>query len=112
LARARALEAQGKTWFTSKSANPDFDTPPNVVEAGMKALKDGWTHYGPARGLPELRSAIADEIARTRGFKPSIEEVLVCPGAKPIMFYMILALIGTRRREVSIPNRDSRSTSR
>lgn len=103
LARARALEAQGKSVVHLEIGEPDFDTPPNVVEAGMKALKDGWTHYGPAQGLPELRSAIADEIARTRGFKPSIEEVLVCPGAKPIMFYMILALIGPGD-EVIYPN--------
>ena len=103
LARARALEAQGRSVVHLEIGEPDFDTPPNVVEAGMKALKDGWTHYGPAQGLPELRAAIADEIARTRGWKPSIDEVLVCPGAKPIMFYMILAMIGPGD-EVIYPN--------
>ncbi len=103
LNRARALEAQGKSVVHLEIGEPDFDTPSNVVLAGVKAMSSGWTHYGPAAGLPPLREAIADEIARTRGFRPSPDEVLVCPGAKPIMFYLMLALID-QGDEVIYPN--------
>src|ERR1044071_6659227 len=103
LARARALEAQGRNVVHLEIGEPDFDTPQNVVAAGVKALQSGWTHYGPAAGLPELRNAIADEIQRTRGFRPDPDDVLVCPGAKPIMFYMLMALI-EEGDEVIYPN--------
>jgi aspartate/methionine/tyrosine aminotransferase len=103
LARARALEAAGKRVIHLEIGEPDFDTPANVVNAGVEALKKGWTHYGPAAGLPELRAAIADEIARTRGFRPAPEEVIVCPGAKPVMFYLLLALV-QEGDEVVYPN--------
>src|SRR5207245_1948341 len=72
---------------------PDFDTPVNVVEAAIRALRDGHTHYGPSCGLPELREAIAEDVGRTRGVEVSPEQVVVTPGGKPIMFFTILALI-------------------
>src|SRR5512134_2625235 len=69
LVRARALEAQGRNVVHLEIGEPDFDTPPNVVEAGVQALKSGATHYGPAPGLPELREAIADDSTRLRGVR-------------------------------------------
>ncbi|HYC76783.1 MAG TPA: pyridoxal phosphate-dependent aminotransferase [Planctomycetota bacterium] len=103
LARARALEAQGRNIVHLEIGEPDFDTPKNVIDAGVKALQSGWTHYGPAQGLPQLREAIAQEIGRTRGFTPSLDEILVCPGAKPIMFYLLLVLC-EEGDEVVYPN--------
>jgi aspartate aminotransferase len=93
LNRARALEKQGKEVIHLEIGEPDFDTPANVIEAGVDALHKGWTHYGPAAGLPELRQAIADYVSRTRGVPVSSEEVVVVPGGKPIIFFTILALI-------------------
>jgi aspartate aminotransferase len=93
LVRARALEAQGKDIVHLEIGEPDFDTPANVVQAGVDALQGGWTHYGPSSGLPDLRQAIADEISATRGVKVAPEEVVVVPGGKPIMFFLMLALL-------------------
>ena len=103
LAKARALEAQGKSIIHLEIGEPDFDTPANIVEAGSNALHKGWTHYGPAPGLPELRQTIADYVARTRNVKVAPEEVVVCPGGKPIMFYAITAL-AEEGDEVIYPN--------
>src|SRR5467141_234774 len=66
LNKARALERQGKEIIHLEIGEPDFDTPNNIVQAGVQALRDGWTHYGPSAGLPELRHAIAEEVGRTR----------------------------------------------
>jgi aspartate aminotransferase len=103
LNKARALERQGKSIIHLEIGEPDFDTPPNVVEAGVKALQKGWTHYGPAAGLPELRQTVADYVSRTRGVKVTPEEVVVVPGGKPIIFFTILALID-EGDEVIYPN--------
>jgi aspartate aminotransferase len=103
LARARALEAAGKNVVHLEIGEPDFDTPQNIVAAGIQALRAGHTHYGPAAGLPDLKAAIAEEIQRTRGFQPSLDEVIVCPGAKPVMFYLLLALV-QEGDEVVYPN--------
>ncbi|MFN8524399.1 MAG: pyridoxal phosphate-dependent aminotransferase [Chloroflexota bacterium] len=92
LAKARALEAQGRDIVHLQIGEPDFDTPKHVVEAGRQALSDGMTHYGPALGLPELRDAIAQYVGHTRGINVRREEVCVSPGGKPIMFWTILAL--------------------
>ncbi|TAK24693.1 MAG: pyridoxal phosphate-dependent aminotransferase [Chloroflexota bacterium] len=92
LARARALEAQGKEIIHLEIGEPDFDTPPNIVKAARKALRDGFTHYNPSAGIPELRSAIARKIASSRGIEVRPEQVVVTPGAKPIMFFTIMAL--------------------
>jgi len=93
LNRARALEKKGKEIIHLEIGEPDFDTPPNIVEAGVDALYMGWTHYGPAAGLPDLRQAIADYVSRTRNVPVSSDEVVVVPGGKPIIFFTILALI-------------------
>jgi aspartate/methionine/tyrosine aminotransferase len=103
LNRARALERQGKSIIHLEIGEPDFDTPANVTEAGVDALHTGWTHYGPAAGLPELRQTIADYVSRTRGVKVTPEEVVVVPGGKPIIFFTILALID-EGDEVVYPN--------
>src|SRR5947209_18477841 len=66
LNKARALERQGKSVIHLEIGEPDFDTPLNVVDAGVNALRQGWTHYGPAAGEPELRQAVADDVSRTR----------------------------------------------
>jgi aspartate aminotransferase len=103
LNKARALERQGKSIIHLEIGEPDFDTPANVIEAGVDALHEGWTHYGPSAGLPELRQTIADYVSRTRGVKVSAEEVVVVPGGKPIIFFTILALID-EGDEVIYPN--------
>ncbi len=103
LNRARALEKQGKEIVHLEIGEPDFDTPANIIQAGVDALHGGWTHYGPAAGLPDLRRAIADYVSRTRGVPVSSEEVVVVPGGKPIIFFTMLALIEAGD-EVIYPN--------
>ena len=103
LAKAKALEAQGHDIIHLQIGEPDFDTPSNIVEAGAQALRDGYTHYGPSPGLPELRQAIAAEVASTRGIDTEAENVVVTSGAKPIMFYTMLALVD-EGDEVLYPN--------
>jgi len=103
LNRARALEKQGKQIIHLEIGEPDFDTPSNIIEAGVEALRHGWTHYGPAAGNPELRQTIADYVSRTRGVPVSSDEVVVVPGGKPIIFFSILALVDDGD-EVIYPN--------
>jgi aspartate aminotransferase len=103
LNKARALERQGRNVVHLEIGEPDFDTPSNVVEAGVNALRKGWTHYGPSAGLPELRQAIAEYVSRTRGVKVASDEVVVVPGGKPIIFFTILSLID-EGDEVIYPN--------
>jgi aspartate/methionine/tyrosine aminotransferase len=103
LAKARALEKQGKEVVHLEIGEPDFDTPNNIKEAAVKALNSGYTHYGPSAGLPELRETIAQYVSKTRGIRAEADEVVVTPGAKPIMFYSILALVNPGD-EVLYPN--------
>jgi len=102
-ARARALEAQGKPIIHLEIGEPDFDTPTHVRQAACEALEQGHTHYTGATGIPELREAIADYAGRLRGLKFDPANVVVTPGAKPIMFYTIMALIEPGE-EVIYPN--------
>jgi len=94
LSRARALEAQGKDIVHLEIGEPDFDTPRHVIEAGQKALGAGFTHYGPTPGLPDLREAIADYVSTTRGIPVDLQNVVVTPGGKPIIFFPMMALLG------------------
>jgi aspartate aminotransferase len=103
LVRARALEAQGRDIVHLEIGEPDFDTPHNIVEAGVGALQGGWTHYGPSAGLPALRQEIADYVSKTRNVRVAPEEVVVVPGGKPIIFFSILAL-ADEGDEVIYPN--------
>ena len=92
-ARAKALEAQGRPIIHLEIGEPDFDTPEHVRRAACEALEQGYTHYSISTGLPELREAIAEYAGRLRGLKFDPANVVVTPGAKPIMFYTIMALI-------------------
>ncbi len=103
LAKARALEARGKHIIHLEIGEPDFDTPLNIKDAAKKALDEGFTHYGPAAGLPQARSAVAEHVSRTRGIHVRPEHVVITPGAKPIMFFAILACID-EGDEVIYPN--------
>jgi aspartate/methionine/tyrosine aminotransferase len=102
-ARARALEATGRSVIHLEIGEPDFDTPAHIREAAKRALDSGATHYGPSAGLPELREALAEDIEKTRGIPVAPDEIVVTPGAKPIMFFVIMALTN-RGDEVIYPN--------
>jgi aspartate aminotransferase len=93
LVRARALEKQGKNIIHLEIGEPDFPTPAHVIEAGKRALDEGWTKYVPTAGLPEFREMIAAYISRTRGIKVDADNVCVVPGGKPIMFFTMVALL-------------------
>src|SRR5690348_15195333 len=92
LVKARALEATGRDIVHLEIGEPDFDTPANIISAGADAMHKGFTHYGPAAGLPQLREAIAQYVSKTRRVEVSPEEVVVVPGGKPIIFFSILSL--------------------
>jgi aspartate/methionine/tyrosine aminotransferase len=91
LAHAKALEAQGREILHFEIGEPDFDTPAHIKEAATRALRDGYTHYGPSPGLPELRAAIAEAVSTSRGLAVTPEQVIVTPGGKPIIFFTLLA---------------------
>jgi len=103
LAKAKALEKQGREVVHLEIGEPDFDTPNNIKEAAVKAMKSGYTHYVPASGIPELREAIAEYLSKSRGIHVDPEEVVVTPGAKPIIFFTILACVEAGD-EVLYPN--------
>jgi aspartate aminotransferase len=93
LARAKALEAAGRSIIHLEIGEPDLDTPEHIKEAAMRALRDGYTHYTPAAGLREAREAIAEHVGALRGITVDPDEVVITPGAKPIMFFVMMALI-------------------
>ena len=93
LAKAKKLEAEGKNIIHLEIGEPDFDTPDNIKQSAKKAIDDGYTHYGPSAGQMELRQAIANHQTSRQGYDISPENVIVTPGAKPIMFYTVMALI-------------------
>lgn len=93
LARARALEAQGRSIIHLEIGEPDFSTPAHIVEAAKRALDEGWTHYVASQGILPLREEIAREVSRTRGIAVGPENVCVAPGAKPVLFFAIMALL-------------------
>jgi aspartate/methionine/tyrosine aminotransferase len=103
LVKARALEAQGRSIVHLEIGEPDFSTPAHIVEAGKKALDEGWTHYGPTAGYPDFREVLANHVGETRGIPVKPDQVCVVPGGKPIIFFPILALI-EEGDEVIYPN--------
>jgi aspartate/methionine/tyrosine aminotransferase len=103
-ARARALEATGRSVIHLEIGEPDFDTPQHIKDAAARGLlEQGMTHYTAAEGIAPLRQAIADDVLRWKGIEATPEQVIVTPGAKPIMFYAMLALID-EGDEVIYPN--------
>lgn len=103
LVRARALEAKGRSVIHLEIGEPDFPTPAHIIEAAKLALDEGWTHYGPTQGLPELREAIAEYVSRTRGIRTDARNVCVTPGGKPIIYFPLIALL-EQGDEVIYPN--------
>jgi aspartate aminotransferase len=92
LAQVGQLRAQGKRIISLHAGEPDFDTPGEIVETAIAALRSGQTHYTPALGIPVLRQAIAEEVSRTRRIPVDPEQVIVVPGAKPMIYFAVLAL--------------------
>jgi aspartate/methionine/tyrosine aminotransferase len=103
LAKARALEAQGRSIVHLEIGEPDFDTPAPIRAAAARALDEGFTHYGPSAGLPEVREAIAAFITRDRGLKTTPDQVVVTPGGKPVLTFAIMACVNPGD-EVVVPN--------
>jgi aspartate/methionine/tyrosine aminotransferase len=93
MARAQALEAAGRDIIHFEIGQPDFDTFPNIAEAGRQAIADGFTRYTAPAGMPALREAIAEDAGRRRGLRFDAAQVVVSPGAKPNLFFAALALI-------------------
>ena len=102
-AKAKALEAQGRDVVHLHIGAPDFETPPNIVEAGRKALADGHHKYTPAKGILELREAVAEDVLNRRGAEIDPDQVLIVPGGKPTMFYAIM-MFGEAGKEIVYPN--------
>jgi aspartate/methionine/tyrosine aminotransferase len=103
MAKAKVLEKQGKEIVHLEIGEPDFDTPKNIKDAATKALNAGYTHYTPSSGLPEVKQVIAEHVSKTRKLDVKPEEVVVTPGAKPVMFFSMLALVSAGD-EVMYPN--------
>lgn len=93
LARAKQLEAQGRDIIHLEIGEPDFPTAAHITEAAVRAMREGWTHYGPSAGLAQLREAVAEDAGKRRGVSIDPSEVVITPGAKPVFFYAILALV-------------------
>lgn len=103
LARARALEATGRDVVHLEIGEPDFDTPQNIIDKAVWALRNGYTHYGPSAGLPEVRKTFAEHISRDRGIAVGADNVVIVPGGKPIIYFPLTALIDPGD-EVIYPN--------
>ena len=103
LNRVKALEAQGRSIVHLHIGAPDFRTPENVVEAGRKALADGWHQYTPAKGLPQVRESVAEYCLRYHQAQVHPDEVLIVPGGKPTLFYAVM-MFGEPGAEILYPN--------
>ncbi len=103
LARAQKLAAQGKDIINLGIGQPDFRTPEHIVEAGVKALRDGHHGYTPANGIPALREAVAADLHRRHGVEVSPDHVVVVPGGKPTMFFAVM-MFGEPGAEIMYPN--------
>ena len=103
LARAQGLAAKGHDIINLGIGQPDFPTPPHIVEAGIKALRDGHHGYTPANGLPALREAVADDLHKRHGTKVDPDHVVVVPGGKPTMFFAVL-MFGQPGVEIMFPD--------
>jgi len=93
LAKAQELERQGKEILHFEIGEPDMETPENIAKAGIDAIKNKKTHYTPSIGRLELRKAVQDEIEKTRGYRPDLEQIIITPGLKPGIFFSMLATV-------------------
>ena len=93
LAKAQELERQGKNILHFEIGEPDMETPENIAKAGIQAIRDKKTHYVPSIGVLELRKAVQDEIEKTRGYRPVLEQIVITPGLKPGIFFSMLAVV-------------------
>jgi aspartate aminotransferase len=103
LAKAKLLEAEGKSIIHLQIGEPDFDTPKNICDAGIKAIRDGHTHYSPSGGIPDVKKAIAEHVSKTRKINVTAENVVVMPGCKPLIFAALISLLNDGD-EVIVPN--------
>ncbi len=103
LAKAKQLEAQGKSIIHLQIGEPDFDTPRNICDAGIRAINDGKTHYAASGGIPAAREAVAQYVRATRGIRVSSENAVIMPGAKPVIYCAMIALIN-EGDEIIVPN--------
>lgn len=93
LSKCRKLEAEGKDIIHLQIGEPDFDTPPNIIEAGVNALRGGYTHYTPNSGILEVKESIVKYVKKYKNVDTNTDEVVIVPGGKPTMFFSILALV-------------------
>lgn len=103
LARAQALAAKGKSIINLGIGQPDFKTPPHIVEAAIKAMRDGHHGYTPANGIPALREAVAADIRRRQDVEIDPDLVMIMPGGKVTMYFAIM-ILGDKGREILYPN--------
>jgi aspartate aminotransferase len=103
LAKAKQMEAEGKSVIHLQIGEPDFDTPRNISDAAVKAIYDGQTHYAPSGGIPVAREAAAVYMSRTRDIELNWENVIIMPGCKPLIFCAMIALINDGD-EIIVPN--------
>ena len=92
LAEAARLRAEGRSLIAMHAGEPDFDTPSTIVEAGATALRAGQTRYAPTAGVPALREAVVTYMQSTRGLAITPDQVVIAPGAKPLIYFALLAL--------------------
>lgn len=101
LAKAKALERQGKKVLHFEIGEPNLDTPEHITDAAVKALRDGRTRYVNSNGIIELREAICEEVEKTRGFRPDTDQILVTPGGNPIIYYLVTC-VADRRHSIAL----------
>jgi aspartate/methionine/tyrosine aminotransferase len=103
LARARALEAQGREVIHLEIGEPDFPTPQHIVDAASQAMEEGYTHYTQAAGLPQVREAVARHVTATRGFEVGADHVVLVPGSKNVLHFLLLSCVD-EGEEVIVPD--------
>ncbi|MHA2054713.1 MAG: pyridoxal phosphate-dependent aminotransferase, partial [Candidatus Hodarchaeales archaeon] len=104
LSKAKKLEREGKSILHFEIGQPDFPTPSHIKEAAKQALDDNFTGYVAATGIIELKQAIQAEVKRTRGFEPSLEQILIVPGANTGVYYTLRSIITKTKEEVIFPD--------
>ena len=93
LGKAQELERKGKNILHFEIGEPDMETPQNIAEAGIKAIREKKTHYVSSIGLLELRKAVQDEVEKSRGYRPDLEQIVITPGLKPGIFFSMLSIV-------------------